>query len=318
MLGARDERRKRRCLTRPSQFGAGVSRYDAGAVSPCPTTFRDAGRRGCATLRAMELTHVRYERRGRCAIITLDREEARNAYSDEMLDGIERAFDAAEADDEVRAAVLTGAGRAFSAGGDLKAMRDKSGMFAGGPAELRRRYQLGIHRVPRRIEAFEKPLIAAVNGAAIGAGLDLACMCDLRVIAEGAKLGSTFVKVGLVPGDGGAYFLARVIGFSRALELVLTGRLVDIEEALRIGLANRVVAPEDVVGAALELGELIADNAPVAVRLTKQAAYRSHDTDADAALELASTYQGIAQNTEDHHEAVAAMLEKRAPTFKNR
>jgi len=266
----------------------------------------------------MDLTHVRYAVTGHVAIITLDREEARNAYSNDMLDGLDRAFDAAEADEAVRAVIITGAGRAFSAGGDLKAMRDKSGMFEGGPADLRRRYQRGIHRVPRRIMAFEKPLIAAVNGAAIGAGLDLACMCDIRVVASGAKLGSTFVKVGLVPGDGGAYFLARVIGFPRALEMVLTGRVITAQEGLQLGLVHRVVEAEAVMAAAMEYAEAIAQNPPVAVRLTKMAAYRSFDADADTALELASTYQGIVQSTEDHREAVAAMLEKRTPTFTGR
>lgn len=263
----------------------------------------------------MQLTHVRYEKSGSVAIITLDREDARNAYSDEMITGIERAFDAAEADDEIRAVILTGAGRAFSAGGDLKAMRDKSGMFTGGPSELRRRYQKGIHRVPRRIMDFEKPLIAAMNGAAIGAGLDLACMCDIRVAVSGAKLGSTFVKVGLVPGDGGAYFLARVVGFPRALEMVLTGRVISAEEGLAMGLVHQVVDAEGLMEAAMNYAQTIAANAPVAVRLTKKAAYRSWDADPDTALELASSYQGIAQNTEDHAEAVRAMLERRDPVF---
>ncbi len=266
----------------------------------------------------MQLEHVRYAVSGHVAIITLDREEARNAYSDAMLDGLDRAFDAAEADEQVRVVILTGAGKAFSAGGDLKAMRDKSGMFEGGPAQLRRRYQKGIHRVPRRIMDFEKPLVAAVNGAAIGAGLDLACMCDIRVAASGAKLGSTFVKVGLVPGDGGAYFLARAIGFPRALEMVLTGRVITAEEGLAMGLVHRVVDGDAVMAAAMEVAEAIAQNPPVAVRLAKKAAYRSFDADADTALELAATYQGIAQNTEDHREAVAAMLDKRDPNFTGR
>jgi enoyl-CoA hydratase/carnithine racemase len=270
----------------------------------------------------MDLTHVRYETRGlpqgTAAIITLDREDARNAYSDEMLDGLMAAFDAAERDEAVRVVILTGAGRAFSAGGDLKAMRDKTGMFAGGPSELRRRYQRGIHRVPRRLADFDKPVVAAINGAAIGAGLDLACMCDIRVAVEHAKLGSTFVKVGLVPGDGGAYFLARAIGFSRALELVLTGRVFTAEEGHAMGLIHRVVEKDALLECALEVAGAIAGNAPVAVRLAKKAAYRSFDADVETALELAATYQGIAQNTEDHAEAVRAILEKRDPGFTGR
>ena len=263
----------------------------------------------------MSFTDLRYDLDGPVARITLDRPTARNAYSEAMVEDLVRAIDTAERDEAVRCIVLTGAGPAFSAGGDLKRMLHKDGMFAGGPAELRRRYVDGIQRIPRRLTLAEKPVIAAVNGPAIGAGLDLACMCDLRLAARGAQFGSTFVKVGLVPGDGGAYFLARTIGFPRALELMLTGRLLDADEAERIGLVHRVVAPDELLPAAHALALELAALPPLALRLTKRAAYRSHDLDVDAALELAATYQGVAQNTADHREAVVAMLGRRPPTF---
>lgn len=263
-------------------------------------------------------TDLAYAREGALAILTLDRPDARNAYSSAMVDSLVAALDAAEHDDDVRAVVLTGAGKAFHAGGDLKQMRDASGMFAGDPVALRRQYIDGIQRVPRRLAQFDKPIVAAINGAAIGAGLDLACMCDLRVAARGVSLGSTFVKVGLVPGDGGAYVLARTIGFARALELVLTGRLVDTDEALAMGLVHRVVEPERLMTAACELANAVAANAPLALRLTKRAAYRSWDLDLDTALELAATYQGVVQNTADHREAVEAILAKRPPEFRGR
>ncbi|MCA9571277.1 MAG: enoyl-CoA hydratase/isomerase family protein, partial [Myxococcales bacterium] len=141
-------------------------------------------------------------------VITLDRPEARNAYSDAMIDALCAALDDAEDDDDVRVVVLRGAGPSFSAGGDLKAMQERSGMFAGDSARLRVAYARTIQRVPRRLLAFDKPIVAAVHGHAIGAGLDLACMCDLRVAASTARFGSTFVTLGLVPGDGGAAFLA--------------------------------------------------------------------------------------------------------------
>jgi enoyl-CoA hydratase/carnithine racemase len=233
-----------------------------------------------------------------------------------MIDSLIAALDAAEADPEIRVIILTGAGKAFHAGGDLKQMREGAGMFAGGPVALRRQYVDGIQRVPRRLAQLDKPIIAAINGAAIGAGLDLACMCDLRVLARGASLGSTFVKVGLVPGDGGAYFLARTVGFPRALELVLTGRLVEADEALAIGLVHRVVEPNELLPTARALALSIAANAPLAVRMTKRAAYRSWDLDVDTALELAATFQGMVQNTADHREAVQAILEKRSPSFR--
>ena len=264
---------------------------------------------------APQLPDLQRAREGAVLLLTLDRPDARNAYSEAMVDSLVRALDDADRDDEVRCVILTGAGAAFSAGGDLKRMLQQEGMFAGGPVDLRRRYVDGIQRIPRRLALLEKPIIAAINGPAIGAGLDLACMCDLRLAARGAQLGSTFVKVGLVPGDGGAYFLARTLGFPRALELMLTGRLVDADEAERIGLVHRVVEPAELLPAARALALQIAANAPLAVRLTKRAAYRSHEADLEQALELAATYQGVVQNTADHREAVRAMLERRPPVF---
>lgn len=244
--------------------------------------------------------HVAYAADDAVAAITLDRPEARNAYSDEMCAQLCAALDRAERDAAVRVAVLTGRGAAFHAGGDVKAMRSRAGMFAGDASELRQRYLDGIQAVPRRIAAFRKPLVCAINGAAIGAGLDLACMCDLRLAARSAKLGSTFVKVGLVPGDGGAYFLARVVGFPRALELMLRGRVVGAEEALAIGLVHEVVEDEDLPARARALADELAALPSDALQLTKRAAYDSWNGEVHRALELAATYQGIAQNHPEH------------------
>jgi 2-(1,2-epoxy-1,2-dihydrophenyl)acetyl-CoA isomerase len=263
----------------------------------------------------MQLTDLRYQVQGPIATITLDRESARNAYSNEMIDSLERAFDAAERDDAVRCVILTGSGKTFSAGGDVKAMLDKTGMFAGDPSALRARYIDGIQRVPRRIARFEKPLIAAINGAAIGAGLDLACMCDIRISTREAQFGSTFVKLGLVPGDGGAFFVSRVVGFPRALELMLTGRIIDAAEAERIGLVHEVVTADQLLEAAGKKAEAIAQNAPLAVRLTKVAAYQAQHLTMEQNLLAAATYQGIVQNSADHLEGVKALLEKRAASF---
>ncbi len=260
-------------------------------------------------------THLRYEQDGHLVTLTLDRPDARNAWSEDMLDAFTQALDRAQLDDDVRVVILTGAGQAFSAGGDLKLMLEHQGMFEGDAARLRARYLEGIHRAPRRLSRFDKPLIAAINGPAIGAGLDLACMCDLRVAADSASFGSTFVKVGLIPGDGGAYLLARTIGFPRALDLILTGRLIDAHEALRIGLVHDVVPRDQVLHAAQERARAIAANAPLAVRYAKSAAYQSWDLPLDAALHLAASYQGVVQNSQDHDEGVRAILEKRPPRF---
>lgn len=265
----------------------------------------------------MSLIDLRYEAKGAVARITLDRPGARNAYSNDMITSFEQALDRAAADPEVRVVILTGAGNTFSAGGDLKAMQTKSGMFAGSPLELRRRYIEGIQRVPRRLARFDKPVIAAINGPAIGAGLDLACMCDLRVATKNAKFGSTFVKLGLVPGDGGSLFLSRVVGPARALELILTGRTVDADEALTIGLVNRVVGQADLDSAVETLAQELAANSPQAVRLAKTLFYQSLPFDLDAALNLAATYQSMVQNAEDHQEALQALAAGRPPSFEN-
>ncbi|MCR9245237.1 MAG: enoyl-CoA hydratase-related protein [bacterium] len=248
--------------------------------------------------------HVRYAVEGPLAIVTLARPEARNAYSEAMCEQLPAALERADRDPDVRCIVLHGDGKSFHAGGDVKAMKQRSGMFAGDPAELRQRYVEGIQGVPRRIAGVHKPILAALHGAAIGAGLDLACMCDLRVAARGTQLGSTFVRVGLVPGDGGAFFLARTIGFPRALELMLTGRVVDADEALRLGLVHEVVAPEELLAATRARAHVIAELPAMAVQLTKRAAYRSLGAELEQALELAATYQGIAQNLPAHREAL--------------
>lgn len=263
----------------------------------------------------MQLIDLQYSVSDNIATIVLDREEARNAYSDEMIDSLVHVLDTAEADDEVRCVIITGAGSTFSGGGDVKLMRDHSGMFAGDPVHLRSEYLRGIQRVPRRMARFEKPVIAAINGPAVGAGLDLACMCDIRIAANGARFGSTFVKIGLIPGDGGAYLLARVVGFARALEMILTGRVIDTLEAERIGLVNEVAIDVDVMDLARKRAAKICDNAPLAVRLAKSATYQSWELPLDHALNLAATYQAIVQNTDDHDEGVAALLAGRKAEF---
>lgn len=266
----------------------------------------------------MTTPHIRYTEPAADGVarITLDRPDARNAYSEAMIGQLLDAIDRADADRTVRAVVLTGAGKAFSAGGDLKRMRERAGMFEGDSALLRRRYIEIIQQIPRRLDRFDKPIIAAVNGPAIGAGCDLACMCDLRIAGRAAQFGSTFVKVGLIPGDGGAYILARTVGFPRALEMVLTGRIVAADEALAMGLVHRVVDDSVLLDTAHAAAVEIAALPPVAVQLAKRAAYQSFEMTLGQALELAATYQGITQRTDDHQEAVSAMLEGRTPVFR--
>lgn len=265
----------------------------------------------------MDFQDLTYDPQPPVAVIALNRPAARNAYSDEMIASLEQAFDVAAADPDVRVVILTGAGSTFSAGGDLKAMQAKAGMFAGEPLELRRRYIEGIQRVPRRLARFDKPVIAALNGPAIGAGLDLACMCDFRIAARSAKLGSTFVKLGLVPGDGGSLFLARVLGPARALELILTGRVLSADEALAMGLVGQVVDDALLLSEAGKLAQELAANSPQAVRLAKSLFYQSLPFDLEAALNLAASYQAMVQNADDHREALMAAAGGRPPQWRS-
>ena len=253
---------------------------------------------------------ILYETSGPVATLTLNRAEARNAYTEAMVEELLAAIDEADKDRAVRAVVLTGAGPAFSAGGDLKAMRDRTGMFEGDPAELRNQYRKGLQQLPRRFDQFEKPVVAAVNGAAIGAGLDLALMADLRIASRDATFGSTFARVGLIPGDGGAYLLTRVVGFARALDLVLTARIIGADEALAMNLVTTVVDPGEVLDVATERAEQIASLPPKAVQAAKACLYRSVDNDMETALQLTAALQATVQHSDEHEKAVQEMIER--------
>ncbi|WP_421955035.1 crotonase/enoyl-CoA hydratase family protein [Polaromonas sp.] len=256
------------------------------------------------------------ERHGHVAILTINRPGTRNALSGEdMFAAFESRFAELNADQGIRAAILTGSGTAFCSGGNVAEMRDKTGMFGGGPEEITEGYRLGIQRIPRAFQALEVPIIAAVNGPAMGAGCDLASMCDIRIASSSARFAESFVKLGIIPGDGGCWLLPRVVGQSRAAELALTGDTISAEEALRIGLVSRVVAPEELMPAALELAGRIAANPPQVLRWTKQLLRQAQAQTLDQALTGAGRVQGLAHQTADHHEAVNAFFEKRRPVF---
>lgn len=257
-------------------------------------------------------------RDGPILTITLNLPEKRNPISDTgMVDTLIAAMEAADRDISVRCVILTGAGTAFSSGGDLKAMRpDAGGLRAGNPVETRRNYKYGIQRLPLTFQALEVPVVAAVNGPAIGAGLDLATMCDVRIAAESAKFAESFVRLGIIPGDGGAWLLPRIIGFSRATELALTGEMIDAAEALKIGLVSHVVPDTDLMAKAKEIATKIAANPPHAVRMTKRLLREGQTADLKNILELSAAMQSLAHNTRDNDEAITAFIEKRKPEFK--
>jgi enoyl-CoA hydratase/carnithine racemase len=258
-------------------------------------------------------------RDGAILTVTLNLPDKRNPISDNgLIDALVAALEAADADIGVRAVILTGAGSAFSSGGDLKAMKAGVGLRAELPAQTRRNYRTGIQRLPLLFHALEVPVVAAVNGPAIGAGLDLACMCDVRVSAESATFAESFVKVGIVPGDGGAWLLPRIVGFSKASELALTGETIGAAEALAIGLVSRVVPDGELLAAARTVADKIAANPPHAVRMTKRLLREGQTATLPALLDMSAAMQALAHATEDHDEAVSAFLERRRPDFSGR
>ena len=265
------------------------------------------------------MTLIRTERRGAIELWTLDRPDRLNALPD-LEDG--EAFAAAcervNADLSVRCVVLTGAGRAFSAGGDLKAMRERRDLFEGSGAEIRERYRRVVHRIVRSLYGLEVPLVSAVNGPAMGLGCDIAGLGDIRIASETASFGVPFLKLGILPGDGGAWLMPRNVGYARAAEMLFTSRVLDAQTALEWGLISRVVAPERLMDEALDIAGDIAAQAPHALRMTKALLRQGRDATFDQILEMTAAMQALAHLTEDHHEGVSSALDKRRGTFEGR
>ncbi len=260
-----------------------------------------------------------YDQDGHVVTLTLNQPDMRNPITD--LDFVE-AFVARcgeiQSDMSVRCVIITGAGKGFSSGGNIKHMAERTGTFAGTADEIADNYRKGIQRVPKAMYALDVPVIAAVNGAAYGAGCDLAMMCDMRIASEKAVFAENFVKVGLIPGDAGAWFLPRVAGAARAAEMTFTGEPVDAETALAWGLVSEVTPPDGLMDAARALAARIAVNPPAQLRKAKRLLRASRASSLDDLLELSAVYQGACHASEDHHEAVAAILEKRPPVFTGR
>ena len=251
--------------------------------------------------------------------LTLNQPERRNPISEaETVDALVGAVERLSQDRSVRVGILTGAGSAFSSGGDLRAMAEAAEARARSPAETPAYYTWGIQRITLAFARADVPLIAAVNGPAIGAGCDLACMCDIRIAAESARFAESFVKLGIIPGDGGAWLLPRVVGFSKACEMAFTGDALDAQAALACGLVSRVVPDAELLPAARELAGRIAANPPQAVRMTKRLMQQGRELGLAPLLELSAQMQALAHASADHREAVSAFLDKRAPRFTGR
>ncbi len=247
--------------------------------------------------------------------VTLNNPDQMNAITTNMINSLTEVLTHADFDKNIRVVVITGKGKNFCAGGDIKAMEEKSGMFAGESNELRSRYQHGIQRIPQCIENLSVPVIAMVNGAAVGAGCDLSMMCDLRVGDNKTKFAETFTRMGLVPGDGGTFFLQRVVGYSKAMQMFLTSKSFEGKEALDFGLLNFLFEDSKMLEETEKLAETVAGLAPVAQRLTKKAMKVSYMHDLQTSLDMLASFQGISQRTSDHFEAIKSFKEKRPPVF---
>lgn len=249
-----------------------------------------------------------YETHGPVALITLNRPGVRNALTDSrMLVSLPAALERAGAEPGVRVLVITGAGTAFSSGGNIKDMRSRSGMFGGDAVALRDGYRQGVQRIPRTLHELEIPTIAAVNGPAVGAGLDLALACDLRLAGEAAVFAASFVRLGIAPGDGGAWFLPRILGPARAARMLFTGEALDAAMARDWGLVSQVFPQGELMAGAMALAERIAGHPRTALAFTKRLLRESADQSLRSHLELAAALQAIAHGTPEHARLMEAL-----------
>lgn len=254
---------------------------------------------------------VHYSAGDGVAVVTMDSPEVRNAITDlGVIEAIVGALDRAGADATVSAIIITGADPAFSAGGNVKEMRAGSGLFAGSPDEIAEGYRSSIHMIPRTLASLDKPTIAAVNGPAVGAGCDMALMCDLRIASDRARFSEPFVDLGIISGDGGSWFLPRVVGPQRAAAMTFTGRTVDAAEALQWGMVLEVVPHERLMERAHQIAADIAAKPPHAVRLAKRLLRHSLKMGLDEFLDFTAALQAVSHHTADHKTAMDNLFDR--------
>ncbi len=247
------------------------------------------------------------------ATLSFDRHDVRNALtSTAIADDIVNTCEWVNKNQEIAVLVITGNGSAFSSGGNIKDMAERSGDFAGDAQELEQRYRQGIQRIPLALHKVEVPVIAAVNGPAIGAGFDVANMCDIRFASTKAKFGETFVNLGIIPGDGGAWFMQRLIGYQKAAELTFSGRVIDAQEAKSIGIILEVTEPEELMARTMLLAKEIASKPVASLRLTKRLMKMAQRTELPDFLDMCAVFQSMCHNNPEHLEAVNVMMEKLA------
>ena len=263
------------------------------------------------------MTFLTREMKEHVLTLTMSSPDTRNALtSDDQFEEFESICVEINDNKAIRAVVLTGEGSAFCAGGNVKDMRERKGLFSGDPFDQADAYRKGIQRIPRAIYSLNVPIIAAVNGPAVGAGCDLATMCDIRIGTDKTMFAESFVKLGIIPGDGGAWFLPRAVGYSNACKMAFTGEPIRAQEALTMGLVSEIVETERLVGRAQELAASIAQNPPHAVRLTKQLMRASEKSSLDELLDKSAAFQAVCHAEADHVEAVEAFFEKRPGNYR--
>ncbi|MGQ9529897.1 MAG: enoyl-CoA hydratase/isomerase family protein [Candidatus Bathycorpusculaceae bacterium] len=260
----------------------------------------------------MDFKYIIYEKSGGIAIITLNRPEALNAFSKELIDEILQALEDAKTDENTRVIILTGAGeKAFSAGADIKAMKGINALKA-------RELSIMGEKLCNAIENLEKPVIAAINGYALGGGLEVAMACDIRIASENARMGQTEINIGLIPGWGGTQRLTRLIGKTKAKELIFTGKIIDAKTAEQLGIVNMAVPTEKFKETVQQFASELASKAPIAINVAKALINKGSEISLDAAIALEREGFGVVASTEDLQEGVSAFIEKRKPTFKGK
>lgn len=258
---------------------------------------------------------ILYEKKDHIATITLHRPEVRNAFNLKMIDQWYKALEQAESDNDVRVIIITGSGSAFCSGGDIKEILEN----AKKPSIERKNFLWqGVHKVALTLLQMEKPVIAAINGPAFGAGLDMALHCDIRLASENAKFSESYVNIGLIPGNGGTFLLPKIVGMAKAMEMFFTGNVIDAEEAKRIGLVNEVYPEEIFMEKTLEMAKKIADGPPIQIRMIKRQLLQSVEGNLKDHLDLASSNMAVAMDTEDRIEGFNAFFEKRKPIYKGK
>jgi enoyl-CoA hydratase/carnithine racemase len=259
------------------------------------------------------MSDILFEKRGKIATITLNRPSVMNAFTMDMIYQWAEALDEYKRDNSVHAVVLTAAGdRAFCSGVDLAAL---DAMDASKSINRKNLLWEHIHKIALTVDQLDKPLIAAVNGSAVGAGMDMALMCDIRFASENARFSEGYIRVGLVPGDGGAYYLPKMVGMAKALELMWTGDFISATEAKELGIVNQVYDSNELMEKTMEFAQRIVNSPTIAIRMIKRAAYQSAKLELRTALDLISSHFSIVRDTDDHREALAAMIEKRKAVF---